>query len=147
VFTAASDIESQSLRSAVVSRELDLLAPADLGPLGQIVLSAFRRQAVTSPLLRLPADDLVYAFNFVRIPATDDRAEADRLVSANRATYERVGATGGTLYPVSAFPMSHNDWRRHFGPAFQRLREAKRTYDPSNVLTPGYEVLGARQSA
>lgn len=132
---------------SVVSRELGLLDPADLGPLGQIVLSAFRRQAVTSPLLRLPADDLVYAFNFVRIPATDDRAEADRLVSANRATYERVVGEGGTLYPVSAFPMSADDWRQHFGPAFHQLRDAKRTYDPRDVLTPGYEVFGPHRSA
>ena len=100
---------------SVVSRELGLLTPADLGPFGQIVLSAFRRQAVTSPLLRLPADDLVYAFNFVRIPATDDRAEADRLVAANRAAYERIRAEGGTLYPVSAFPMS----RRRLAPALR----------------------------
>jgi FAD/FMN-containing dehydrogenase len=129
---------------SLVGRELELLEPADLGPLGQIVLSPFRRQAVSSPLLRLPADDLVYAFNFVRIPATDDRAGAERLVSANRATFERVGAQGGTLYPVSAFPMSRNDWRRHFGPAFHQLRDAKRIYDPGNVLTPGYDIFGRR---
>jgi cytokinin dehydrogenase len=127
---------------SVVSRELRLLEPADLGPLGQVVVSAFRRQAISSPLLRLPADDLVYAFNFVRIPATDDRAEAHRLVAANQAIYERVIADGGTLYPVSAFPMFRTDWRRHFGPTFRQLRDAKRTYDPTNVLTPGYEVFG-----
>ena len=100
---------------STVSRELALLSPADLGPFGQVVLSAFRREAVTSPLLRLPADDLVYAFNFVRIPPSDDRGEADRLVAANRATYERVRAEGGTLYPVSAFPMS----RRGLAPALR----------------------------
>ena len=46
-----------------VSRELEVLEPADLGPFGQVVLSAFPRQAVSSPLLQLPADDLVYAFD------------------------------------------------------------------------------------
>ena len=132
---------------STVSRELGLLTPADLGPFGQVALSAFRRQAVTNPLLRLPADDLVYAFNVVRIPATDDRAEADRLVAANHAAYERIRAEGGTLYPVSAFPMSRNDWRRHFGPAFQPLRDAKRRYDPSHILTPGYEVFEPHRSA
>ena len=70
---------------------------------------------MTSPLLQLPADHLVYAFNLIRIPTTDDTAEADRLVTANRAIYERVRATGGTLYPVSAFPMSRDDWRQHSG--------------------------------
>ena len=79
---------------STVGRELALLSPADLGPFGQVVLSAFRREAVTSPLLRLPGDDLVYAFNIVRIPPTDDRDEADRLVAANRATYERLRQRG-----------------------------------------------------
>ena len=112
---------------AVVSGELDRLTPADLGTFGQVVLSAFRRPAATSPLLRLPADNLLYAFNLVRIPTTDAVAEADRLVTANRAIYERVRAAGGTLYPVSAFPMSRDDWRRHFGSAWAAIprRQAK----------------------
>jgi cytokinin dehydrogenase len=127
---------------SIVGHELGLLTPADLGPFGQIVLSAFPRRAVSTPLLQLPADDLVFAFNLVRFPATDDRGEADRLVAANRAIYERVRAEGARLYPVSAFPMSPSDWRRHFGAAFERLRDAKRTFDPMNILTPGYEVFG-----
>ncbi len=126
---------------SVVAGELDRLTPADLGTFGQIVLSIFRRAAVTSPLLRLPDDGLVYAFNLVRLPATDSAAEADRLMTANRAIYERVLAAGGTLYPVSAFPMSAEDWRRHFGPAWPLLREAKQRFDPDHVLTPGYEAF------
>jgi FAD/FMN-containing dehydrogenase len=134
-FVGDSKIES------VVDGELAKLTPADLGTFGQVVLSAFRRQPVTSPLLRLPADSLCYAFNLVRIPTTDSAAEANRLVEANRATYARVRAAGGALYPVSAFPMSPADWRGHFGPAFTRLRDAKRKFDPGDVLTPGYEVF------
>jgi cytokinin dehydrogenase len=125
---------------AVVSGELDALTPADLGTFGQITLSAFRRPVATG-LLRLPADDLLYAFNLVRIPTTDAVAEAARLIDANRAIYERVRAAGGTLYPVSALPMSPDDWRRHFGPAWARLRDAKQDFDPGHVLTPGYEVF------
>ena len=101
--------------------ELNRLMPADLGTFGQVVISAFRRPVATSPLLRLPADNLLYAFNLVRIPTTNAVAEADRLVTANRAIYERVRAVGGTLYPVSAFPMSRDDWRRHFGSAWAAI--------------------------
>ena len=135
--TFVGDAEVES----VVSGELAMLTPADLGPFGQVILSAFPRQAVTSPLLRLPADNLVYAFNLVRIPTTDDTAEVNRLVTANRAIYERVRAAGGTLYPVSAFPMSRDDWRLHFGAAWGRLRDAKQHFDPGHVLIPGYEVF------
>jgi FAD/FMN-containing dehydrogenase len=117
----------------------DRLTATDLGPFGQVVVSAFPGRSVTSPLLRLPADDLCFAFNLIRIPATGDTA--DRLVADNRAVYERVRAAGGTLYPASALPMSPEDWRSHFGPAFERLREAKGTFDPDRILTPGYEVF------
>jgi cytokinin dehydrogenase len=134
-FVGDSRIES------VVRAELDRLTPADLGTFGQVVLSAFYRASVTTPLLQLPADRLVYAFNLVRLPTNDAVAEADRLVTANRAIYERVRGAGGTLYPVSALPMSGDDWRRHFGSAWQRLRDAKQTFDPGHVLTPGYEIF------
>ncbi len=90
--------------------------------------------------MRLPSDGLCYAFNLVRVPTTDDAANAARLVDANKAVYGRVKAAGGTLYPVSAFPMSGPDWRLHFGSAFGVLDGAKQKYDPGRVLTPGYEI-------
>ena len=125
----------------VVAGELDELAPADLGPLGQVAVSPILREVVTSPLLRLPADRLGYGFNLIRFPPSDDPAGARRLVAANRAVYERVREAGGTLYPVSAFPMSGADWRGHFGEAFGQLAEARHEHDPGGVLTPGYEVF------
>jgi cytokinin dehydrogenase len=126
----------------VVAGELGRLDPAaDLGQFGQVVLSPIRRRAISSPLLRLPEDGLCFAFNLVRVPGTADARNASRLAAANRAAYERIRDAGGTLYPVSAFAMSHADWRRHFGPAFDGLARAKRTYDPGRVLTPGYEVF------
>ena len=126
---------------SVVGGELADLPPADLGPLGQVVLSPILREPVRSPLLRLPPDPVCYTFNLFRLPATDEAGEARRLVMANRAAYERVRDAGGTLYPVSAFPMSPADWRRHFGAAFDQLSHAKHEYDPGHVLTPGYEVF------
>ncbi len=71
---------------SVVTTELNALNPAtNLGPFGQITLVPIRRSAISSPLLRMPAEDLCYAFNLVRIPATDDASEANRLVDANQA--------------------------------------------------------------
>lgn len=125
----------------VVSAELARMTPADLGPFGQVGLSAFHRQTVATPLLRLPTDDLCYAFNLVRIPATAEFAETDRLVKANQSTYEGIRAAGGTLYPVSAFPMSPEDWHGHFGSAWELLRDAKQKFNPEHVLTPGYELF------
>jgi cytokinin dehydrogenase len=126
---------------AVVADELAALTPADLGPLGQVVVSPIAAASVRTPLLRLPPDPLCFTFNLIRLPATDDAAEARRLVTANRAVYERVRDAGGTLYPVSAFPMSAADWRAHFGVAFDGLAAAGREHDPGHVLTPGYGVF------
>jgi hypothetical protein len=126
---------------AVVDAELDRLAPADLGRFGQVVLSPTRRDAIRTPLLRLPSDRLCYGFNLIRVPATGDRATVARLVAANAAVYERVRDAGGTLYPVSAVPMTRGDWHGHIGPEFERFRAAKRAFDPDAVLTPGYEVF------
>ena len=125
----------------VVEAELDRLDPWDLGPLGQILLSPIPRRPVRSPLLRVPTEDMVFAFNLIRIPDTAETGEAARLVAANRAAYERIRAAGGTLYPVSAFPMSTGDWRLHFGAAWTRLGDAKRRFDPDRALTPGYGVF------
>ncbi|KXF56564.1 hypothetical protein AXA44_33775 [Rhodococcus sp. SC4] len=126
----------------MVDDELGSLDPAmDLGRFGQIVLSPIRTGAITSPLLRTPSEGLCFAFNFVRVPTTADLDDAHRLVESNRAVYERVRSAGGTLYPVSAFPMSNEDWRRHFGSAFHRLGEAEKKFDPDHVLTPGYDVF------
>jgi FAD/FMN-containing dehydrogenase len=135
-FVGDSQVES------VVNAELaQVNPPADLGMFGQIVLSPIKRGAISSPLLRLPSDSLCYAFNFVRVPGTADAANAQRLADVNKQIYGRVKAAGGTLYPVSALPMSKGDWRAHFGSAFGRLDNAKRRYDPSDVMTPGYEVF------
>ena len=125
---------------------LAALTPADLGPLGQVVVSPIVAASVGTPLLRLPPDPLCFTVNLIRLPATDDAVEARRLVTANRAVYERVRDAGGTLYPVSAFPMSVADWRTHFGAAFDGLAEAKREHDPGHVLTPGYEVFSDPKS-
>jgi cytokinin dehydrogenase len=125
----------------VVAGELARLTPADLGPVGQVVVSPVLRESVRTRLLRLPPGPVCFTFNLLRFPPTDDAVQARRMVAANRAVYERVRDAGGTLYPVSAAPMSRADWRVHFGEAFGRLADAKREHDPGHVLTPGYEVF------
>ena len=135
-FIGDSQVES------VVNAELDALdSAADLGQFGQVALSPIRRSAISSPVLRMPSDDLCYAFNLVRMPATSDADEANRLMDANKATYGRVKAAGGTLYPVSVLLLSKGDWRDHFGSAFGSLAAAKQQYDPGEILTPGYEIF------
>ncbi len=37
--------------------------------------------------------------------------------------------------------MTPTDWRHHFGPTYHHLTTAKHHHDPTNTLTPGYEVF------
>jgi len=125
----------------VVAGDLAELTPAGRGPLGQVALSPILRASVGSPLLRLPADQLCYAFNLIPLTPSDDPAGARRLVAANRATYERVRDAGGTLYPVSAFPMAPADWRATSGRRSACSARPRTNTTPAGVLTPGYEVF------
>jgi hypothetical protein len=131
----------------VVAGELARLTPADLGPVGQVVVSPVLRESVRTPLLRLPPGPVCFTFNLLRFPPTDDAVQARRMVAANRAVYERVRDAGGTLYPVSAFPMSRADWRAHFGEAFGRLAEAKREHDPGTCSPPATRSSSRRGQA
>jgi hypothetical protein len=45
------------------------------------------------------------------------------------------------LYPVSAFPMSTNVSKDHFGSKWSLLHDGKRRYDPLNTLTPGHKLF------
>ena len=131
--------------ASALSEELADLSSHDLGPAGQIVVNPVLPETVRTPLVQVPAGSLCFTVNLIRVPASDDPDQVGRLLEANRAIYERLRARGGTLYPASALQMSSTDWRRHFGPAFERLHDARRTYDPDGLLTPGYEVFPKRR--
>ncbi|ONI81652.1 FAD linked oxidase [Actinosynnema sp. ALI-1.44] len=130
-----------SAAQSVLAAELDLLSMADLGTYGRVLIFPLRTRSIRSPLMRLPAEEVSFAFNLLRFPVTDSEEAANAMVKANRAIYERVRAAGGTLNPVSAFPMSTEEWRTHFGSRWDGLCTAKELYDPKHVLTPGYEVF------
>ncbi|TAI62819.1 FAD-binding protein [Bradyrhizobium sp. Leo170] len=117
------------------------LSNGDVGPFGRITCYPMLTDAFRAPLVRLPDESIVVPFNLVRIPSDTDAASIARTVAANRAFYDRIRKAGGFLYPVSAFPMSSDDWREHFGPKWPLLRDARQRYDPHNLLTPGYNLF------
>jgi cytokinin dehydrogenase len=131
--------------ASALSEELADLSSHDLGPAGQVVVNPVLPERVRTPLVQLPAGSLCFTVNLIRVPTGDDPDQIGRLLEANRAIYDRLRARGGTLYPASALQMSSAHWRRHFGPAFDRLDDARRTYDPDGLLTPGYEVFSERR--
>ncbi|NIJ13754.1 FAD/FMN-containing dehydrogenase [Saccharomonospora amisosensis] len=129
---------------SVVADTLAETAGADLGDTGLILLYPVRRDRLATPLLRVPATDLVWLFAILRTGAAYDPSGAWRMIELNTALYERVKVLGGTLYPASTLPMTTKDWRDHFGDDWQTLEVAKHVYDPAGVLTPGQRVFTAR---
>ena len=124
----------------VASEILDRLTNEDIGPFGRIAYYPMSTSAFRTPLVRLPDENVAFPFNLIRIPASDDVAKKEQMVAQNRVLYDRIRNAGGTLYPVSAVPMSSDDWRHHFDSAWQPLRDAMQHYDPANILTPGYDL-------
>ncbi|MFF3561486.1 FAD-binding protein [Streptomyces sp. NPDC002574] len=126
--------------AAVAGGILDALTPADLGP-GVVLLYPLLRERLHRPMLRVPDDPVPYLLAVLRTAPPEDTAGVDRLLAANRAAYEAARAAGGTQYPVGSVPFGPADWRAHFGPVWPALAEAKRCFDPRDVLVPGQGIF------
>jgi FAD/FMN-containing dehydrogenase len=96
--------------------------------------SAWKRSSIKRPLTRIPNEDLVMRFQCSRSPPA---AEVPTVIAMNRTLYERARDIGGTHVTTGAIPFSQADWIHHYGPAWAPFLDAKRQFDPDNVLTPG----------
>lgn len=105
---------------------------------GVVQLRPLSNSALRAPLLRRPSGEALCLLSLMRTARPGDPDGVRRLVAANRAVYERARALGGVLHPSSAVPMSPEDWRAHFGHAYDGLARAKGQYDPRGILTRGY---------
>ncbi|OHV74236.1 hypothetical protein BCD48_32510 [Pseudofrankia sp. BMG5.36] len=119
------------------------VAPEDLGTHGMVVFSALRTSRITTPLVRMPDDDIAFTFNLIRFapPGPVVGEYVDRVLEQNASLYRRVLAAGGVLYPVSALSFRPQDWAEHFRDLWPAVREAKERFDPAHCLTPGYELI------
>ncbi|MEU6380649.1 FAD-binding protein [Streptomyces sp. NPDC046909] len=118
-----------------------VLAEADQRGLrccGTVQLRPLSGRALRTPLLRRPPGELLCLLSLMRTAPPTDPETVRRMVAANRVLYERARALGGVLHPVSALPMTPDDWRVHFGPVWADLARAKERYDPHSILTRGY---------
>lgn len=125
---------------AFVREVLESTTAEDLGQ-GPVLLYPFRADRVDAPFVRTPHTRHVFILSLLRtaVPPTPETAAA--LVAKNRAIFERLTAIGGKRYPIDSVPMSRDDWRAHFGPAWDEFVAAKRWFDPDNVLTPGQRIF------
>ncbi|QFR03177.1 FAD-binding protein [Streptomyces phaeolivaceus] len=107
---------------------------------GAVQLRPLDGAALRAPLLRRPRGERLCLLSLMRTAPPGDPDGVRRLVAANRAVHERAREVGGVLYPASAVPMAPEDWRAHFGHAYEGLARAKAQYDPYGILTRGYAL-------
>jgi FAD/FMN-containing dehydrogenase len=87
----------------------------------------------------MPDEEIIYRFQLSRVlPAGTDTAS---MIGLNRTLYERARDMGGYRMTSSAVAMSQEDWKRHYGSAWQIVQTAKTKFDPKNVLTPGHGMF------
>jgi cytokinin dehydrogenase len=103
--------------------------------------SAWRRKGIKRPLTRVPDEDMLVRFQCSRNPPSS--ADVSALIAMNRMLYDRAREMGGCRVTTTAIPFSQDDWVRHYGPEWKMFSDAKRRFDPKNVLTPGAGVFSS----
>jgi cytokinin dehydrogenase len=123
-----------------VGEVVPALTPEDMGPTGFMLLFGLRRSAFKQKLLRLPQDgEWVWLFDILTAaPAPGpDPAFERRMLTRNRALFERGRSAGGTRYPIGAVEFCQHDWALHYGEVWTEFKGWKRRFDPDRILAPG----------
>jgi Cytokinin dehydrogenase 1, FAD and cytokinin binding. len=141
VHDAATEAFRLSLHSRVAIRRVHLGHPviAHGGRVSRPAHVGVAPECHQAPLTRMPDEEIIYRFQLSRVlPAGTDTAS---MIALNRTLYERARDIGGYRMTSSAVAMSQDDWKRHYGPAWQTVQAAKTKFDPKNVLTPGHGMF------
>jgi FAD/FMN-containing dehydrogenase len=89
----------------------------------------------------MPTGERAFIFSLLRTASPPTPENTAALLAKNRSFFEQLTAVGGKRYGASAVPMSADDWRGHFHPRWERFLQAKRRFDPDNILTPGQGIF------
>jgi FAD/FMN-containing dehydrogenase len=127
-----------NLVATLTPDDLGVLAPGVIGP---ALLYPFATHLTRQRLFRTPDEPSAFHLSLLRFPGNDP-AQVAAMLAQNRTLYENAVAIGGKRYAIGAIPdFTPADWEQHFGPAWDFLIEAKKRFDPDNVLTPGQGIF------
>ena len=95
-------------------------------------------------LQKMPSGNLSFHVRVYRLASQEGSPDHLRMIKANTEDLvTRVLSLRGTVYPPHSPVLSPTQWQQHYGPsAWTFFSNAKKTYDPYNVLTPGLAFLG-----
>ena len=120
------------------SRTIAALDPSLFLPGSLILFYPFVKSRLRRPMLRVPDEEVFFLFDILR---TIPHEAVEAVIAENRRLYEENCDLGGKFYTISAVPLGHHDWVKHFQPFWGRLASEKSRRDPDNVLGPGPGVF------
>jgi FAD/FMN-containing dehydrogenase len=125
-----------------------LALPPDLSGLPRVAESErfsfypLNTRRITRPMFKVPSEDQAFAVWLFRSAPSGDQTALSAMMASNHELFEKMTAVGGKRYSPYSGVMSPEQWAVHFGPdVWRRLSEAKKKFDPNNVLTPGAEMF------
>ncbi|MBN1206333.1 MAG: FAD-binding protein [Myxococcaceae bacterium] len=138
-------------REAFLGYVGDVLArtqPDDMGKeAGLVLFFPLETSTNTRPLFRLPDSSRVFLFDYFRNTDAVPRSKAEELVARNYTLYQQGVAIGATAYPIGSVPLMPEDWKRHYGPAWEQLQRDKQHFDPHHTLGSGVAIFNAPGAA
>lgn len=123
-----------------IRKALEAVYPASASEGVFIQLFAWPTAPFRRPLFRIPSGEQMFGFAILRA-AADEKTTVAKILTQNRSLYEGNRSFGGTLYPFSALRLSRADWVQHYGLQWDRLLQAKRSYDPDFVFASGPDIF------
>lgn len=111
------------------------LPPGALGPGGHVLLWPARTSASSAPLLVHPEGDFVLGWGV--LGSVPRERHAEMLVQLDMASELSI-AYGAKRYLSGYITFDTPErWANHFGAQWERLRTAKKHFDPDGILRPG----------
>ncbi|MFI9388553.1 FAD-binding protein [Kutzneria sp. NPDC052558] len=117
---------------------------SEVGEQGLYLVYPLRRSRLSTPLFRLPDDEVVFQFSVFRYAGSEATEVVEGMLAANRVMHAEALRCGGTLYPYSAVELDPQGWRDHWGEEWSFLEEAKASHDPQGVLGCGQGIFRTR---
>jgi cytokinin dehydrogenase len=114
------------------------LPPTLLGG-GHVLLWPCKGTTSSVPLFQVPPGEHLMGFGL--LPGIPPELLAPMKTRLNQASDASMAA-GGKRYLSGFIEFDRPRWEQHFGAAWGRVRDLKKTYDPDGILNPGFIDYG-----
>ncbi len=122
----------------VVSELMESLTLEDTGG-WPILLYPIDRSKLSCSNFKAPDSEMIWVLGILR--NAQDALTAEKMIQKNRELYEKAVENGGVMYPHGSIPLTHADWKKHFGNNWKTFKALKKEHDPSSLLGLGQGIF------